>query len=182
MHTEGSLSMFQTTSRFYHSAVEKIFSPCMWLREKSGSGLEENYGEVVSCPDPTREERIWWCLTDLSGLINVDCFPWRIFKPPIMLQKTGWNTGNSWLFHSTMWYHSSFLACKLVISSTMHTVSYEFLIKPEESARMSPDPPLGSEHETMKKQNLLKWNSSIPIRRCWDPTWMVDCISHLQGI
>ena len=43
---------------------------------------------LVSSPDPTREERVWWHSAILLGFINVDYFLGRIFHPPITLQKT----------------------------------------------------------------------------------------------
>ena len=48
---------------------------------------------VISCPDPTREERVWWHLTVPSGFNNnVDCFRLRIFQLPTCCWKN-----NLWL-------------------------------------------------------------------------------------
>ena len=71
---------------------------------------------LVLTPDPTCAERVWWCLTNPSGFINVDCFLCRIFQPPITLQKTDSvvATPESLGYFSTMTQHS--LARKLVIS------------------------------------------------------------------
>ena len=85
--------------------------------------------EVVSCPDTTWEERVWWHLTNSSGFINVDCFMEWIFQPPITLQRTQ-SAVQQWKilgYFSTMTQHffSAFAA--------MHTESYKSIMKPKES-------------------------------------------------
>ena len=84
---------------------------------------------VVLCSDPTREESVWWRLADPLGFINVDWFLRRISSAPITLKKhCGCNTGNPWLLQcddtALFWYsHKS--------------VSYEFIMKPKESANVT---------------------------------------------
>ena len=56
---------------------------------------------LVSCPDPTRQERVWWHLADSSGSINVACFRQRISPANHIVENTICsflcNAGNSWL-------------------------------------------------------------------------------------
>ena len=87
-------------------------------------------------PRPYLRERVWWHSADSLGFIN---FLERNFSPPIALQKTQ-SVVQHWKFLATSArWHSTFLAlflaCKLVISSQLCLQqSYEFLMKPEESA------------------------------------------------
>ena len=46
------------------------------------------YRVLVSSPDPTQEESVWWHPADLSGFINIDDFLERKFSLPITLQET----------------------------------------------------------------------------------------------
>ena len=95
---------------------------------------------LMSRPHP-REERVWWRLADPSGFINVDYF--LEIKFPSINQITEnndlWcNTGILGWWHSIFWQLS------------VHTVRYEFLTKPEESAQchQTLSSRVGSGHES----------------------------------
>ena len=93
-------------------AGEFPLGPCQreavlrWGRKELGC---MGWGHTSLVPRPhLREERVWWCLDDPSGFINIDYFLERIFPPPITLQKTQsimqWKslTTSAW-WHSTFW-------------------------------------------------------------------------------
>ena len=114
---------------------------------------------VVLCPDPIREERVWWCSASLTITFR-ESFP----STNHITENTICSAAPEILgYFSTMTQH--FLACKLIISSQL---SYEFSMKPKESAECHQTftSRVGSRHET-----LLPCKSVIA-STC---TWKIQC-------
>ena len=92
---------------------------------------------LVSSPDPTQEERIWWHPADPSGFINVDCFQESNFSPPITLQQTQSVVQHRRVLATlAQWRIALFLA---VISFQLHSRLWIFN-EAQGISRMSPDP------------------------------------------
>ena len=112
---------------FFSVCVVNILQSSHWSR-----------AEQVSSPDPTHAERVWWYPTDPLGFINVDCCLRVIFQPPIIIAESticGCNTGSSWLLQLSTMTQQFFDMSISYQFATIHKVSYEFLVKPEESVR-----------------------------------------------
>ena len=94
-----------------------------------------------SCPQtPTQEERIWWHPADPLGFINVDYFLETNFPPSNHTAENticDCNTRKSPLSMMTQHFFGTQISYQF---STMHTASYECLMKPKEISQMSPDP------------------------------------------
>ena len=96
--------------------------------------------EVVSSPDPTQEERIWWRLADPWGWLLF----WReISLCQITLQKTQSEVHHytcQWKSLATSAWHSTFWVRKLVISSQLCNSKLRIFNKAWGISRKSPDP------------------------------------------
>ena len=106
--------------------VPNLVARCQWWWVKSAlyAFARENQSVMVSeclvsCPDPTWEERVWWHSTDPLGfLLSAENFP----NANHNMENTicGCNTGNPWALQhndTAQWHSFFFLQCKLVISS-----------------------------------------------------------------
>ena len=119
----------------WHVSVSEVsHKPCFLAANSSLPVLPSPVcGSLV--PRPHLREGVWWHPADSSGFINFDYFLERDFSLPITLQKTQSAVQHRKSLAASARWHSTFLACKLVISFQLCIQqAYEFLIKPEESA------------------------------------------------
>ena len=91
-------------------------------------------------PRPHLRERVWWHPADTSGFINIDYFLERNISPPITLQKRQSVVQHRKFLASSARWHSTFLACKLVIGSQLCIQQAMNFNEAQGITQMSPDP------------------------------------------
>jgi len=117
--------------QYQHTHLVCVHVSRLSLQLRRGGG-ELSTSSLV--PSPHLRERVWWHPADTSGFINIDYFLERKFSPLITLQKRQ-SVVQHWKFLATSADDTALFLVQISYQFlTMHTASYELLMKPKESA------------------------------------------------